>query len=354
MLDIEKRYWRCSWLDLLRTFLALYVVFAHAVPWAASLHGDHGVAGLVSDWLNHFAQPISETNLAVLAFIVLSGYCIHRSGLGDGLSHFATRRAFRILPVYVAASILGVLVFLAVVPFYPSVKLLSGTESISGGCILAKLSTLGAISPSLGRCAFEGNAPLRTVAAEIWLYAAYPVGLLIIRRYGEGALWLLLAAIAIVGSAYAANTSATNWWHNDSFAGFLLYWWLGAKALDRRFVPLLWIVAPFALAAWITLSGDQSAFAVELRQLSVALMIAAALPLIDRPRESRATEILGRAGYSIYAFHAPIVYSAIAMGVAWQSALAVAAAFGLMGFYLIELPMDRRGREIAATAPERT
>src|SRR5882757_1876213 len=38
------------------------------------------------------------------------------------------------------------------------------------------------------------------------------------------------------------------------------------------------------------------------------------------------------------------VYSALAFGLPWQSALTFAVVFGLISFYLIEQPMDRAGR----------
>jgi peptidoglycan/LPS O-acetylase OafA/YrhL len=351
MLDIEKRKWRCSWLDLLRSMLAIFVVFVHAVPWAATLQGGQAVtsiAKLVSDQIGLFAQTGGETNPAVLAFIVLSGYCIHRSGVGGGIRQFAARRAFRILPVYLAATAFGAIVFLIASPLYPLVKEVSATDSISASCFLAKLTTVAALFPSLSQCAFEGNAPIRTVAAEIWLYSAYPVGLYLIRRFGEQTFWGLIAAVAGIGLACTIYTGNLFWWHNDSFAGFLLYWWIGAKALDKRFTPVLVLVFPFAFMVWVKLSGDHSVLAVEARQLSVALMVAATLPLIDRPWQSRVTETLGRAGYSIYAFHAPIVYSTMAFGLPWQAALMLAVVFGLISFYLIERPMDQMGRDYSS------
>jgi peptidoglycan/LPS O-acetylase OafA/YrhL len=353
MLEIEKRDWRCSWLDLLRTFLAFYVVFAHAVPWTEMLQGHAADASskYISDHLNGFAQPHGETNLAVLAFIVLSGYCIHRSGMSDGLRNFAIRRIFRIVPIYIAASIFGVIVFWLGVQFFPAIKHASSTTAVSAPCLAVKLSTMAAIFPSLSSCAFQGNAPIRTVAAEMWLYAAYPVGLLLIRRLGERVLWMMLTAVALIGSFYAGLTSHVDWWHNDSFAGFLLYWWIGAKSLDRKFAWSLLFVFPLTLTLWIGLSGIHSIIAIELRQLSVALMIAAALPLIDVPRHSRITETLGRAGYSIYAFHAPIVYIALSLEMPWQAALLVAGVFGISAFYLIERPLDRIGRDITKLRP---
>lgn len=347
MLDIEKRDWRCAWLDALRTVLALYVVFAHAVPWAVYLQGHQGLAETISNKLNNFAQPHGETNLAVLAFIVLSGYCIHRSGLGNGLRSFATRRAFRILPVYFAAAVFGAVVFALVALAFPAVKAITDTNDISVVCMTAKLTAITAFVPSLSECAFQGNAPLRTVGTEIWLYAAYPIGLFIVRQFGERWLWIAIASIAIGGFVTAEHIEALGWWRNDSMPGFLLFWWLGAKALDRRAARYLALASIVALPAWVGLAGVADPWIVEIRQISVAVMVAAALPAIDRPQESRSTELLGRAGYSIYAFHAPIIYGLIAFGFHWWIALLAAASFGIVTFYLIERPMERRGRSIA-------
>jgi peptidoglycan/LPS O-acetylase OafA/YrhL len=355
MLDIEKREWRCGWIDVLRTVLALYVVFAHAVPWVGMLYSDHqeSLSDRISNALNAFAQPHGETNLAVLAFIVLSGYCIHRSGIQHGLKAFGIRRAFRILPVYVIASLFGMVVFALSINAFPLIASVNETNAITGSCALAKLSTASAFFPGLSRCAFQGNAPLRTVAPEIWLYAAYPIGLLLIRSFGEKAFWALLGAIWIVGFLLSYRGGHLGWWRNDSFFGFLLYWWIGAKALDYRFASALrWAAIP-ALIVWASIPGFSHPLAVELRQLCVAIAFAALITIIDVKFISRTIERFGRAGYSIYAFHAPIIYLSIAAGLTWQVAFVFAAISGSMLFYLIELPMEGVGKEAASNFSKR-
>jgi peptidoglycan/LPS O-acetylase OafA/YrhL len=77
---------------MLRALFALWVVIGHLIPWARRLQGVEAVPA----WLYYFTDTIvdrltqssNELNPAVLCFIVLSGYCIHRNGLrkpGDSI-----------------------------------------------------------------------------------------------------------------------------------------------------------------------------------------------------------------------------------------------------------------------------
>ena len=98
---------RSDGIDVLRAIFALWVVLAHLVPWSVLAHGPdavpHWIAEL-ADLIQRVFQPIGELHPAVVAFIVLSGYCIHRAGLrapGTGeIAGYAIRRFFRIMPLY--------------------------------------------------------------------------------------------------------------------------------------------------------------------------------------------------------------------------------------------------------------
>jgi peptidoglycan/LPS O-acetylase OafA/YrhL len=95
--------------------LAIAVVLAHLISWAPL---TTGISDLISDGMQGFldvVQPAAETYPAVLGFIVLSGYCIHRNGLRRQEASFpsyAVRRTFGIVPVYLLAVAAGIAIFL--------------------------------------------------------------------------------------------------------------------------------------------------------------------------------------------------------------------------------------------------
>ena len=84
--------------------------------------------------------------------------------------------------------------------------LISGTGSITPGCMAVKLSGIAAVAPGLNVCGYEGNAPLVTVAVEIWLYAVYALGAVLLLRGGrQWTLWLIIGLVAGVGARLVAE-----------------------------------------------------------------------------------------------------------------------------------------------------
>ena len=119
LLNPPNEVGRSHGIGILRGIFSIYVLlFAHVAFWADAVQGK----GSVPSWLTSISnfmvwlfQSRFELNPAVLGFIVLSGFCIHRNGLRSriGLGSFAIRRAFRILPVFWLASIFGIVMFTA-------------------------------------------------------------------------------------------------------------------------------------------------------------------------------------------------------------------------------------------------
>ena len=364
MLDAPVSTHRSPLIDSVRAGLAIWVVFAHLVPWAALAQGPIaiGEAGqrFMQDLVTVF-QPDNETHPAVLCFIVLSGYCIHRNGLRRNkfdVPGYAIRRAFRIYPVYLLATAFGVGCFLVANHKAPQLaQELSGTAALSATCLAAKLSLVNGVDPNLLYCVYQGNAPLNTVMAEMGLYAVYPALLLLARRWGDR--WLLAVVVAtwIAGMLYiGANPGSAYWWNHASVAGFLVYWWVGAALLDRRFASLVSRNWHWALVAWVVLtlaivghSVDGVVFS-EVRKMTQALVFGALVLWIDSRRVAlpMLAELPGKAGYSIYAFHAPMVYTLLILGLPWWLVFAMAICAGLVGYLVIEGPSIRSGRRLAA------
>lgn len=361
LIDAPVSTARSEGIDLLRACFALWVMFAHLVPWAGMISGGNDLIRFLLAGLGRLFQPAAETHPAVLGFIVLSGYCIHRNGFRrheGSLQTYAVRRVFRILPVYILASIAGVLGFLASSSLAPETTvLLSGTQSLSARCIAAKFAGISVFLPSFHECSFQGNAPLTTVMVEIWLYALYALVVFFFLKRGiERKFWSWLLVASAIGVFYVyKHPHLLSWWHNGSLLGFALYWWVGAKFLDPGFRAAIrkrrWLVGLgwLALTACLLSKYPGWPILVELRKIAFAALIGSLIAEIDLKnyRIFGFGAALGKAGYSIYAFHAPLLIYLLVSGVPWVlvAVLTIGASLAIYAAY--EAPFIRLGRKTA-------
>jgi peptidoglycan/LPS O-acetylase OafA/YrhL len=359
---------RSDGIDALRGAFALWVVVAHLVPWSTLTQGAGGAPEWLAIAMKALArvfQPVGELHPAVLGFVVLSGYCIHRNGFRsgrEGLGDYGWRRAFRILPVYLAATAVGAVGWsMATTHSADLTRLLTATAEIDVGCMLAKLTFIAAVVPTHHPCAFQGNAPLATVMVEVVLYAIYgALAWLCLGRRREWIVWVTATLAFLAGLVVAAISSRRselyNWWQNSSVWGFLPYWWLGCLFLHRAFkldtatlkrIDGLWIVLTLAVLA------TRSLVIAELRKLALAVLMGAAIARIDESglRVPGWLAALGRSGYSLYAFHAPVVYIALIAGVAWWIVLPLTIVTGALCYVAIEKPFMRLGRYLSKSPP---
>jgi len=336
--------------------LAIWVLLAHGLGWAAylgRLHSD-SILSYINVALLKIFQASGETHPAVLGFIVLSGYCIHRNGfrLGNSFSlkAYAIRRSFRIMPVYYLASIIGVaLWFLGMQIDQKLVQTLTGTSSISYWCLLVKISGIASFIPTLFTCSFEGNAPLATAIVESWLYVFY--GLVVWRLirheklkaiywiFGVG--WVCSFVIVLFNQTYSG------WWHNSSFFAFGVYWWIGAKFSEKDFSPQysLLVTSIFALMPSFIHSN---LFLVELKKIGLSIIFAYLIRLVDNSlRQSKYLAFGGQAGYSIYALHAPILIMLLILNVPLYLGILIILLVSLMCHYLFELPILNYGKRLS-------
>jgi peptidoglycan/LPS O-acetylase OafA/YrhL len=298
-------------IDVVRGLLAFWVLCAHLFAWSASLNQGSGVLTAMFDRLGRLFQSNGETHPAVLGFIVLSGYCIHRTGFrrlgGSRIGSYATRRVFRIWPVYLLATLVGVTLFFAAYLENPqTASSLSGTARISTGCVLAKLSGVSVFRPSLHVCSFQGNAPLTTAMVEEWLYILYAVVFhAVLLRGGEKPFWAAVLVVWIAGLVYTStHAEHLAWWHNGSLIGFLPYWWMGAAFLGEGVRRLVTSVKYPLMVTWgvltlVLLAGRvESLFVVEARKAILACLFGlgiAALDLARAPGWLRPGALVGRA-----------------------------------------------------------
>lgn len=369
LLDRAVGSGRSDGIDALRFVLASYVIFTHLAEW-----GPRTATGMAlpfrfaDDYSETLFQGHGETHPAVVAFIVLSGYCIHRGGARRwnwSPRAYLIKRGLRIVPVYVVASLVGAGAFaLAWHTNFTATQFDSATSQITFGRLLAKLSTISALLPIAHmrtniHNTYEGNGPLYTVAAEMWLYAFYAgvMTLLVRRRMFERGLWIMIALLAGAGFILiGVQPTYRVWWFNASFVSFLPLWWIGALAVGD-YEPetvkltiagsgLFWAVATVYLR-------DTGSFIVEeSRILAFGVLVAVAVRKID----ATVTELpsfatrLGRSGYSLYAFHAPVLILMVALGVAWPLVALAAVIAGLVMFSGLERPTTQLGRRLAKHA----
>lgn len=341
LLDAPRSSARAHLVDLMRTVLALWVVLAH-------LAGRDRVPGAMEAarrTLHNVFQPAYETHPAVLVFIVLSGYCIHRSGVRSaaGIPAYGTRRAFRILPVFVLAALLGAAV--------AHLGFIAGQQFSLVGFAAKLLGVSGFWAP-WNAATYQGNAPLHTVMVEIWLYVVYALVILLLSRgLREPHLWGAFFTVWFAGVMYCRdNPDLTNWWHNGSVFGFLIYWWIGAWFVANRIprkgvIGLLgvWLMLTFILRAGMT----AELFVVEFRKLIFAAIAGTLIAQVDRPVAWN-LGVAGLAGYSLYAFHIPILHTGIALGLPWFITLIAICAVGGLAYVLIERPGTSLGKTVAA------
>ena len=179
---------RLAGLDGVRGLAALFVVVNHVFLRA--------FPGYPVDRAPFWAAWFIYGRFAVVVFIVLSGFSLALSPARhgwrlDGVSRFARRRAWRILPPYWAALVFSLAVaWLLVSP--PGQGSPDRSSVIVTGLLVQNL--VGAPSP---------NRAFWSIAVEAQLYVLFPLLLLMVRRRGAilmvAAVTLVVAMVGIVG-----------------------------------------------------------------------------------------------------------------------------------------------------------
>lgn len=365
---------RSGGIDALRAVFALWVVLFHLMPVAGRLQGSDAVPASLHYFLNvidQLTRSNNELHPAVLGFIVLSGYCIHRNGLRtpyQGIRKFGVRRCLRILPVFWLACLFPILTLHFDAAVSPTLtRSMHSMTELDPYCLLTKMTAIQALTPAFfesATCPAQANGALLTVMVEIVLYALYASFFAVfIWRGRENLVWVICAGSFICGLVVAALSprypTLYEWWQNSSVYGFLPYWWIGAALLDprvrawliRRFVPLLlvWTVITFVLS----LGYEFAPVIAEVRKLVFSLCVGAVICLLDEARigNSNPLSTIGRAGYSLYAFHVPLIVCTTLYGLPWWLTLAAAIAFAFVMYLTVERPFTQLGRLLASRPP---
>ena len=298
-------------LDGIRGLAALFVVVNHIFLRA--------FPGYPADHAPFWAGGFIYGRFAVVVFIVLSGFSLSvspaRAGWRlDGVSKFARRRAWRILPPYWAALVFSLLMtwFVVAQPGWP----VPTAKSVAVNGLLVQ-DVFAAPSP---------NRAFWSIAIEAQLYVVFPLLILAMRRLNAFAMVAAVAApvltLGILGAAHVrAATDLVNQYTPDLAVLFAI----GVAAAGilttterRRARPWHWFalalaVPVFALIAWKgsvwTIDNFfwvDMAFGPAIGCLLAAIATHRPKPLV-RLLDTRPLRRLGSFSYSLYLTHAPIV-----------------------------------------------
>jgi peptidoglycan/LPS O-acetylase OafA/YrhL len=359
---------RVSGLDGIRGLAALFVVVNHVFLRAFPGYPvDHAPI-----WAGWFIYG----RFAVVVFIVLSGFSLALSParygwrLG-GAARFARRRARRILPPYWAALVFSLVVAWLVVP-QPG-QGTPGAKSVVVNGLLVQ-NVVGAPSP---------NRAFWSMAVEAQLYILFPLLLLMVRRWGAGAMvatvTLLVAAVGIVGPHVSRLDTFVIQSPPDLAALFALgiltagivgagraraswpWGWIALAAVVPVLATIIWRGSVWTLDH---LFWEDLALGPAIACLLAALATGHAAPL-RRVLDTRPIRTLGLSSYSLYLTHAPIVvivYEGIVAGRVAQGvpafvvtlvlALPLTIVFARIFASVFEIPFRQHRRSTAAARPQ--
>jgi peptidoglycan/LPS O-acetylase OafA/YrhL len=301
---------RVAGLDGLRGLAALYVVVNHVFLRA--------FPGYPVDRAPFWAAWFIYGRFAVVVFIVLSGFSLALSPARhgwrlDGMGAFARRRARRILPAYWAALAFSLAVAWLIIP-PPG----SGAPRVSS--ILVNGLLLENVVP-----APSPNRSFWSMAEEAQLYVAFPLLLLMVRRWGAAAMVAAVTLLVAMAGVLGAGLPRLNALEIQSPPDLAALFALGIASAgimtarsSRQARP--WAALALAAAApvlalicrrgsvwtldhllWIDL-----ALGPAVACLLIALATGHACPL-RRLLDTRPLLGLGRSSFSLYLTHGPIV-----------------------------------------------
>ncbi|MDB6126718.1 MAG: Acyltransferase family protein [Verrucomicrobia bacterium] len=317
-------------LDVLRGSCALVVFISHWHLWS-----DFAPTGRAERFVRAFGEncydafvtltwPTGGHHPAVICFFVLSGFCIHypfaqRALHGQPIAPWGgyfRRRFQRIMPVYWAACLLGLLLA-GLELWHPSgseLLALHATAPLSD--VVVRFTGLSGLYP---REIFAGNYLLSTVAAEMVMYALYPW----FHHHAIRGRWTMLGLVFVTMQVTAVLLLRffTPFWVFSTVLMFGLFWYIGALVAHFYVKRGARVHGGAFAASWLTFLGLKMLphfYGLNvLRQAAWALVCALGIlwalhhearhpgsrdhPLVVAMRYS------GRISYSLYSMHSPAI-----------------------------------------------
>ena len=301
---------RLAGLDGIRGLAALFVVVNHVFLRAFPGYPvDH--APLWAGWFIY-------GRFAVVVFIVLSGFSLAltpaRHGWRlDAIGRFARRRALRILPPYWAALAFSLAVAWLLIP-QPGHGIPDARSVLVNGLLVQNL--VGARSP---------NAAFWSMAVEAQLYLAFPLLLLMVRRWNVIAMVATVTVVVAIVGVVSPHVSGLDTVVIQSPPDLAALFALGVLSAGivrassaRRSWPWPWIALAGVTPVLATIIAQGSVWTLDhLFWVDLALGPAIACllaglatgqpALLLRVLDTRPLRSLGLSSYSLYLTHAPVV-----------------------------------------------
>ncbi len=296
-------------LDGIRGLAALFVVFHHSYLLAFPGYPEN-TGPAWTGWLIY-------GQFAVVVFIVLSGFSLAVSPARNGwqlggVSRFAHRRAWRILPPYWAALIFSLLIAWFVVPQPGEAEPTLASVVVNG---LLVQDVVGAPTP---------NGAFWSIAVEAQLYVVFPLLLLTVRRVNAVAMVGAVTAIVAVVGVMAPHSSMVEKLLRVTpqlgalFAIGVMAAGILSTSRRRRNWPWAWLALAAAVPVIVVIARMGPKWTIgQYLWIDIALgpaigcLLAAVATGRPRPFVSllntRPLRSLGTFSYSLYLVHAPIV-----------------------------------------------
>lgn len=307
--------------------------------------------------------------------MVLSGFCIHLSGLRgasarrepgggerDRWNDYLRRRLVRILPVYWAGAALGLL-FVALQTVWPAPH--RTLEFYAQGTPADAAMRLLGLSTLYPREIIVGNSILNYVSCELAIYFLYPL----LFTWMHSRRWPLLIGVGAVGQAlgYLLAKTIDPFWAYNTPLMLGLFWLLGARLAQHIAAGnappgpslLLASLAAFYLVLEACPPFPGRNLLLQLLWAGVSLFLISLAISLERKRPAlgvhpltRRLRRLGKASYSLYVVHSPALFisgwillhliPAPTYALQLAAGLALTVTFTLFSFVLVENPCLRR------------
>ena len=351
LIGTEKRDYRSDGITLLRGIACIYVFCCHLFG------GWSDYVGWISDiakGMTKFTQPVPETNIGVIFFIVLSGYCIQRKGIDwhskSEILGYYKKRLVRILPVLLASILLGIVLWY--VSFDKEfTSRLTMTHRISTIQILMKVTGINAIMPFGYFGTYLGNAALVTVAVELYLYLIYPFVLFLDEAHPF--LWKVIFFVIWAAVLLSVvHYGKVNWWENICLINFIPMWYLGGCA-NHHNVRRIWLVPLIITYGLLFIPYRNSMInseiglllLSELRKYIIVLVFIVCIECMDKKESINMMTFgiydIGKISYSLYAVHAPIIIFLIGARVDLISVIVLTVAVGVIWYEIFEVRISK-------------
>jgi len=322
----KKKVLNLKSLDVLRGVLAVYVLLGHCrwLLWTGNSEWNQGTHHWLSNILASASASLRYGHEAVIVFFVLSGFFIHlriakqlseQNRFKFDISRFFKRRLHRLVPPYIFALILTLIVDSIGHSLYPTLYNAATGDALldinfmrKGFSLTSVIPALFLLPSSLGKD-FGTNGPFWSLGYEFIYYLLYPLWLTV-RRFGVWQGYLTGIGVALLaGWCLPPNFIRAILIHYPIWlAGALIAEILMKKQLSKRAVFISYLTISIAFIAINFPLPELFKLFFYLLLGSSTLLIVISLPIVFfRHPLHKFFEFLGIESYTIYICHFPLI-----------------------------------------------